>query len=149
MASVLIIFGSTSGNTELVCDEVSQILTEKKHKVVMQRAEKSTPADIKKYAFCILAGSTYGQGLLQDHIGKFIKQCSPSDFKNKKFAVIGLGDNKYNTEYVIESAKILEKTITENQGIIISPTLRINKTPVPLLGTTVKKWAMELSKQLR
>lgn len=149
MASVLIIFGSTGGNTELVCDEVSQILREKKHKVVMQRAEQSTPTDIKKYPYCILASSTYGQGLLQDHMLKFIKQCTPADFKNKKFAIIGLGDNKYNTEYVVESAKTLEKTVTKNGGALISKALRINKTPVPHLETTVKKWAINLSKQLK
>ena len=148
MASVLIIFGSTSGNTELVCDEVSQILREKKHKVVMQRAEQSSPADIKKHKFVILAGSTYGQGLIQEHMAKFIKTCSAADFKNKKFAVIGLGDNKYNTEYVIESARILENTVKNNEGELISPALRINKTPVPHLETTVKKWAINLSKQL-
>ncbi|MBA4336154.1 hypothetical protein C0416_00070 [bacterium] len=149
MASVLIIFGSTGGNTELVCDEVSQILSETKHKVTVQRAEKSIPSDIKKYNYCILAGSTYGQGLLQEDINKFIKQCSPNDFLKRKFAIIGLGDNKYNTEYVIESAKILEKTVTENGGILISPTLRINKTPVVYIETTIKTWAENLSKQLK
>ena len=149
MASVLIIFGSTGGNTELVCDEVSQVLREKKHKVIMQRAELSDPSDMKKYKYCILAGSTYGQGLLQDHMARFIKKCSPSDFKNKKFAIIGLGDNKYNTEYIVEAARILEKAITKNKGILVSQTLRINKTPVTHLSTTIKKWATNLSKQLK
>lgn len=149
MASVIIIFGSTGGNTELVCDEVSQILREKKHKVTMQRAEQSSPADIKKHTYCILASSTYGQGLLQDHMLKFIKSCKPADFKNGKFAVIGLGDNKYNTEYVIESAKILENMVKENGGNLITTALRINKTPVPHIDTTIKKWALALSKQLK
>lgn len=149
MVSVLIIFGSTGGNTELVCDEVSQILSEKKHKVIMQRAEQSSPADMKKYPYCILASSTYGQGLLQDHMLKFIKSCTPANFKNGKFAIIGLGDNKYNTEYVIESAKTLENTVKKHGGNLITTALRINKTPVPHLDPTVKKWALALSKQIK
>lgn len=148
-ASILIIFGSTGGNTELVCDEVSQVLREKKYKVVMQRAEQSTPLDMKKYTYCILASSTYGQGLLQDHMLKFIKKCSKTDFKDKKFAVIGLGDNKYSTEYIIESAKILEKKIMENGGILLTPSLKINKTPVIHLEDTIKTWAINLSKKLK
>jgi len=149
MVSILIIFGSTSGNTELVCDKVSQVLREKKYKVVVQRAEQSTPSDINKYTYCILASSTYGQGILQDHMLKFIKKCSRANFKDKKFAVIGLGDNKYNTEYIIESAKILEKKITENDGVLLTPSLRINKTPVLHLEDTIKTWAMNLSKKLK
>lgn len=149
MASVLIIFGSTGGNTELVCDEVSQILHKKKHKIVMQKAEQSNPSDIKKYPYVILASSTYGQGLLQDHMDRFIRQCPSEIFKKVKFAVIGLGDNKYNTEYVIESAKILENTIKQNGGELIAAALRINKTPVPHLDESIKKWAINLSKQFK
>jgi len=149
MTSVLIIFGSTGGNTELVCDKVSQILREKKYKVTMQRAEQSNSSDIKKYSYCILASSTYGQGILQDHMLKFIRKCSEVDFKNRKFAVIGLGDNKYSTEYIIESAKILEKTITKNGGLLVVPSLRINKTPVTHLSNEIKKWALDLSKKLK
>ena len=61
----------------------------------------------------------------------------------------GLGDNKYNTEYIVEAARILEKAITKNKGILVSQTLRINKTPVTHLSTTIKKWATNLSKQLK
>ncbi len=149
MASVLIIFGSTGGNTELVCDDVSQVLRAKKHKVTMQRAESSNPKDIKKYKYCILAASTYGQGLLQEDMNKFIKLCQPKDFSKRKFAVIGLGDNKYNTEYVIESAKILEKKVSENGGIITTQPLRINKTPIAHLSTIIRDWAENLSKQIK
>jgi flavodoxin I len=149
MASILILFGSTGGNTELVCDEVSHILKAKKNNVTMQRAENSSPDDIRKYDLCILASSTYGQGLLQDHMRAFIKSCSSKHIKNTTFAVIGLGDNKYNTEYVIEAANILEKKVKENNGTLLSPTLRINKTPVPHLKTRVEKWANDIAKQLK
>ncbi|MBD3156635.1 hypothetical protein GF369_02285 [Candidatus Peregrinibacteria bacterium] len=148
MASILILFGSTGGNTELVCDEVLHIFKAKNHTAVMQRAENSSPDDMGAYDLCILASSTYGQGLLQDHMRAFIKSCSSKNISGNTFAVIGLGDNKYNTEYIIESAAILEKTVKDNDGTLLSPTLRINKTPVPHLETRVKKWANEIAKQL-
>lgn len=147
MASVLVVFGSTGGNTELVTDEVTEILTEQKHKVTVQRAELTKKSDLAKYKYIILGSSTYGQGLLQEHMAKFIY--SLKDLKGKKCAVIGLGDPKYNVEYVVESAKILEEQIKEKNGEILQTALRIVKSPVPYLKTTVKDWAIKLSKLLK
>jgi flavodoxin len=150
MASVLIIFGSTGGNTELVTDKVSEILRSGGHKVVVQRAEESDVSDLKKLKYCVFASSTYGQGLLQDHMLKFFKKgVMKASLKGKKCAVIGLGDSKYNIEYVIEAANILEKGIKKLEGELIVPALRVHKTPVPLLNTAIQGWAKKLSKAIK
>lgn len=147
MASVLIIFGSTAGNTELVTDKVAEVLTLKKHKVAVQRAELTKESDLSKYKYIILGSSTYGQGLLQEHMLKFMYNLK--SLKGKKCAVIGLGDPKYNVEYVVESAKILENEVKEKEGELILTSLRIVKSPVPHLNTMVKDWAEKLSKLLK
>lgn len=147
MASVLIIFGSTAGNTELVVDKVASVLDEKKHKVTIERAERFDPKIIKKCKACVFAGSTYGQGLLQADI-KAVFNKYDFDLKKKKCAAIGLGDNKYNVEYVVEAANILEEKIKEKNGKLVVKTLRINKTPVPQLNENIEKWAEELSKNI-
>lgn len=147
MASVLIIFGSTGGNTELVTDKITEILTSKKHKVTVQRAEQTKEADLAKYKYIILASSTYGQGLLQEHMNKFMYFLK--SLKGKKCAAVGLGDPKYNIEYVVESAKLLEQGIKDKGGEVITTSLRIVKSPVPHLDTMVKDWAEKLSKLLK
>ncbi len=149
MAKVLIIFGSTGGNTEIVTDEVAEILSADEHKVTVKRAEESNVNDLKGYGLYIFASSTYGQGLLQDHMLKFFHKVKQTGVKGRKCAVIGLGDNKYNTEYVIEAVKILEKGIKEIEGELVIPALRINKTPIPYLDTSVKDWAKKLSKKIK
>lgn len=149
MASILIIFGSTGGNTELVTDKVNEVLNDVGHKVTIQRAEESSIEDVKKAKNLIFASSTYGQGLLQDHMLKFFKEVKGLDMKGKKCAVIGLGDNKYNTEYVIEAARILETGLKELGAEILLPPLRINKTPVPNLNATILKWAKDLSTKFK
>ena len=58
-------------------------------------------------------------------------------------------DKEPNIEYVVESAKILEKQIQEKEGEILQPALRIVKTPVPFLDTNIKDWAEKLSKLLK
>lgn len=147
MSSVLIIFGSTGGNTELVTDKVTEVLTSKKHKVTVQRAELTKESDMAKYKYIILASSTYGQGLLQEHMFKFMYYLK--SLKGKKCAAIGLGDPKYNVEYVVESAKTLEKEIKEKGGEILMTALRIVKSPVPQLNASIKDWAEKLSKLLK
>ena len=148
MAKVLIVFGSTGGNTELVTDEVAEVLKKGGHKVDVKRAEQSSEGDLKGHDLYILASSTYGEGQLQDHMYKYFYGLKKS-LKGKKFAVIGLGDSKYNTEYVMESANILEKGIKKLDGELVTNALRINKTPVPYLNTLVKTWAEKLSKLLK
>lgn len=147
MSSVLIIYGSTGGNTELVTDKVAEVLTAKKHKITIQRAELTKESDLAKYKYIIFASSTYGQGLLQEHMLKFMYFLK--SLKGKKCAAIGLGDPKYNVEYVVESAKLLEKGIQEKGGELLTTALRIVKSPVPHLNTSVKDWATKLSKLLK
>lgn len=149
MASVLIIFGSTAGNTELVTDKVAQVLGEKGHTVKVTRVEKLNVNDFKKCKACVFASSTYSEGLLQDHMLRFVRRTSDLSFKGKKCAAIGLGDSKYNVEYVMEAASTLEETMKELGGDVVVPALRINKTPVPHLNTTIKEWAVKLSKALK
>ncbi len=148
MSKVLIIFGSTSGNTELVSEKVAEVLRKKKHQVDIQRAELSKLEDINKYDFSILAASTYGHGILQDHMIPINKAVKNTDLSGKKFAVIGLGDNKYDNLYNIESAHILEESITKSGGELVLDALKINKSPILYLQNSVTKWAENLAKKI-
>ena len=146
MASVLFVYGSTGGNTEMVVENVSELLKAKKHKVVIQRAETSDVKEILKYDVCVLASPTYGHGLLEGHMAKFVKGLKEVDLKGKPCAVIGLGDPKYEAQYHIESAPILEKRLTDAGGKILLPALRISRTPVMHLKGIIPNWANQLLK---
>lgn len=144
MASIIIIFGSTSGNTEMVCQKAAQVLRSRGHELKIQRAELSKPSDIEGHDLCILAASTYGHGIIQDHMIPFVKEFKKHDFSNQKFAVIGLGDDKYDDHYNVESAYILEEAIKSTNGQIISTEpLMINHNPIWQLGK-VEEWTNSL-----
>jgi len=121
MKSVLFIYGSTGGNTEMVVENVADILRAKKYKVEVKRAELSNAKDLLKCDVCILASPTYGHGLLEMYMGKFVKGMKEIDLKGKPCAVIGLGDPKYEAQYHIESAPVLEKKLTDAGGQILLP----------------------------
>lgn len=145
MPKVLCIYGTTSGNTELVVQKVATVLQEKQIEVTLQRAECSSPADLENNDLYILAASTYGHGILQDYMIPFAKEMKDMSCAGKKFAVIGLGDNKYDAEYHIESARILEKLITECGGERVITALKISKSPIPQLEEKVQQWAEEVA----
>lgn len=145
MSSILIIYGSSGGNTKLVVDKVSKILQES-HQVEVQIAENSNIEDAKNHDLCILAAPTYGHGILQPYMAPVHQKLINSDFKDQKFAVIGLGDHKYDRPFNIASARILKDGIAKAGGELINEALLINKSPIPHLDTKVKDWAQELSK---
>lgn len=143
MRSILIIYGSTGGNTEMVVENVAEIL-KKKFKVEIQRAEEASPNSIFKYDVCILASPTYGHGLLEDYMAKFVRKLKELDLKGKPCAVIGLGDPKYEAQYHIESAPILEDVLTKVNGKILLPALKISRTPVMHLKGLIPFWTDKL-----
>lgn len=145
MASALIIFGSTGGNTELVTDKVAEVLG-KKHKVTVQRVENSSVKDLNGYDVYILGCPTYGHGQLQEDMVPFHADLLKTNLKNKKFAIIALGDNLYDKYYTLEAGAILTKAVEERSGDIISPPLYIHKSPVPHLNDRITEWAEDLSK---
>lgn len=147
MPSVIFIFGSTSGNTELVCSQVAQSLESADIKTIIQRAERSHPSDIENHDFCVLAASTYGHGIVQDHMIPFLKTFSKTNQAGQKFAVIGLGDSKYDADYNIESALIIEKAITDRDGILVTEALKIDKSPIGQ-SSKIDDWAQQLIKSI-
>jgi len=148
MASILFIYGSTGGNTELVVEKVADVLASDGHKTTLQRAELSDPKKIKDYDFCVLASSTYAHGKLQYHMKAFAHKLSSLSLEGTSCAVIGLGDDKYDSYYHMEAAKILEDLVKDLGGTLAIDALRITKSPVPELNGSISKWAKRLAKKI-
>ncbi|MBI5411903.1 flavodoxin family protein [Candidatus Peregrinibacteria bacterium] len=145
---ILIIYGTTGGNTEMAAEQVADVLRKNGHTVELKRVEKSTPQDATSADLCILACPTYGHGVLQEHFVPFHAALKQADLKGKKYAVIGLGDPKYDAQYHVESATIIEEAIKGAGGELVCPALKISRSPVPFLDTLIQKWAEGLSKLL-
>ena len=133
----------------MVVESVAEILRKKKFKVGIQRAETSKATDILNSDICILASPTYGHGLLEEHMAKFVKGLKDVSLNGKPCAVIGLGDPKYEAQYHLESATILEKKLTSAGGKIVLPALRISRTPVMHLKGLIPNWTEQLVSKLQ
>lgn len=61
------------------------------------------------------------------------------------YVVIGLGDEKYDAEYVIESAALLEEFVVSHGGTLLMDSLRIHQNPIDQLDGVVTERAERLA----
>lgn len=149
MAQVQIVYGSNSGNTQMVCEYVAAFLEEHGHQVKLDRCEHFPPEAMMGHDLLVLGCSTYEHGALEDHFRySFWPRVQGVDLQQQKAAVIGLGDSKYDTDFNIESGKILARFIEEHNGVLIHENLMINKCPLPQLENQVRLWVDALNKKI-
>ena len=149
MANVQIVFGSNGGNTKLVCEYVAAQLEAKGHTVQVDRCEHFPEDKLTGHDLLILACPTYEHGQLEDHFRlSFWPRIQGINLGGQKCVVIGLGDSKYDTDYNVESGRILQHYVETHNGELIQKSLMINKSPLPQLENTVQEWAENLSEKL-
>lgn len=146
MSKVKIVYGSGGGNTELVCEKVSEVLVAAGHSVDLLRAKLTKPEEVGDFDLLVLACPTYGHGQLETYFEKFFNGFKQADLKGKKCCTIGLGDLKYDADYLLESAKIIEAFFEEKEADVVCKPLKIVRSPVPYLNSLVANWAEELAK---
>ncbi len=139
------IYATTGGNTRLVCQWAASLLQKQKHEVKLTRIEQAKPENLTENDLLVLASPTYGHGQLDPKGEKHLPKLK-TDLKGKKVAVIGLGDSKYDDDYNVESAIILEEFVKANNGEIVGKSLKINKQPMPQVEEKVGDWVTDLLK---
>lgn len=148
MKNIKIIYGTTGGNTLLVCQKLQTFFLEKKQKTILKNCEDCTKEDLYNNDLLILASPTYGHGLLEPNFQKFFLKIQEEDLKQQKCAVITLGDPKYDIDYFLESGQILSKYIESHNGILITDSLKIAKNPMTYLNSWIEKWGQTIIDKL-
>lgn len=132
----------------MVCQKIQQELQSQKIPVILQKCQESSLRSVQSAEMLIFACPTYAHGELQVYFQQFLNEVKDAKIPGKKCAVIGLGDPKYDDDYNIESAVILEEWMKDHGGELVCESLKINKSPIPQLDTKVKAWADELVKKI-
>ena len=124
----LIIYGTTSGNTEYVVERIQEGLQDRGMQVTLERVEVAQPEDAKNYDLLILACPTYNVGRLQEYFEPFYEKLVKADLKDLPAAVVALGMSKDYDIYA-EAADYLETGLQKAGAKQILPTLRIDGMP--------------------
>ena len=98
MAKILMVFGSTTGNTESIAHLIEKKLTNKGHEVNVLNAADAKPENLAQGYDAVLMGcSAWGEEEveMQDDFATFFEGIDSMDLKDKKVAAFASGDREY------------------------------------------------------
>ena len=124
MTKVVLVYGSTTGNTEALSKSVEKGLKTAGLDVSLRNVTEVQPEDLENDEGIILGCSTWGEGELQDDFIPFEEEMEGVELKGKKAAVFGPGDSSYSL--FCEAVDILEKRLKECGAEIIIDSLKID-----------------------
>ena len=116
MKKIGVFYGTTTGITTGIVDEVEFYLRKDEHEVYNVADGID---ELPNYENLILITPTYGVGELQVHWAKVADKLKTIDFTGKKVGLIGLGNQFAFGESFIGAIKILYDIVVKNGGEVI------------------------------
>ena len=117
---IKLIYGSDTGNTELVTADLVKLLD--KEEVEVKTVDKVTQEDWESHFNYLLGIPTWYDGELQSDWEDYFDEFKKIDFTGKKVAIFGLGDQIGYEEWFCDGIGILGKVIIENGGKLLGYT---------------------------
>ena len=119
MKEIQIFYGTDTGNTDHVVHEILiEIFKNKKLSFCIKQVQNLTQSDWTENTHFILGVPTWYDGDLQSDWEDYFETFCKIDFKNKKIALFGLGDQMSYDEWFIDGVGILAEIILKNGGEI-------------------------------
>ena len=114
---IRLIYGSDTGNTELVTEDLTKLLDD----VEVTTVDELT-SEVWDHDKFILGIPTWYDGELQSDWEDYFEEFKTIDFTDKTVAIFGLGDQLGYEEWFCDGVGILAKVVLENGGKIIGYT---------------------------
>ena len=132
MASLHIVYSTSTGHTEYVIDSLVAALRASVPKLTVekQRAEAAQAADLLRGDALLLASGTWNtggiEGQLHPHMYTFLKdRAKECDLQKKPCAVIALGDQRYF--YTARAMEHLMQFVTQHGGQVAESLVIVNE----------------------
>lgn len=148
MAKVLIVFGSTTGNTESVATQIGDILQEKGAEVTIKNVVNSKVAELGgDYDLTLLGSSTWGEEEIefQEDFEPFYEKLDAAALKGKKVAIFGCGDSSY--EHFCGAVDQLDKKMEELGAKVVTDSLRVDGDPEDA-ESDIQEWAAAVAAEM-
>jgi len=130
MSKTLIVYGSTTGNTESVSDDIAKILEKNGHDVdIRSAADVSVEGMAEGYDVVFLGSSTWGDDEieLQDDFIPVFDDLGKAGLSGKKVAVFGCGDSSY--EFFCGAVDVIEEKSEKLGAVMLGDSLKIDGDP--------------------
>jgi flavodoxin short chain len=144
MSKILIVYGSTTGNTEMVAEQIANNLKAEEPEV--QDVLDTEPQDLGRAPILLVGASTWDDGLLQQDFREFLQDLDV-DLSQTRVAIFALGDTSYPK--FCQSAAILKEKFTALGAKLMSEPLKIDGFPDdPDNQESIDTWCEELRSEL-
>ncbi|WP_136795706.1 flavodoxin [Desulfosediminicola ganghwensis] len=145
MARALVVYGSTTGNTEMVAGKISEVLGEKGVEVTVKNVFDTKVAELGNgYDLTVLGASTWGMEEIefQEDFEPFFEEMKSAELSTKKVALFGCGDSSY--EYFCGAVDELESLMEKLEAKVVNEPLRIDGDPEDV-HSEIEEWAEEVA----
>ncbi len=145
MSNTLIVYGSTTGNTEGVAENIAKIFAEKSLPVDIKNASDVSAEKVAEgYDMVLFGCSTWGDDdiELQDDFVPLYENLEQAGLTGKKVAVFGCGDSSYT--HFCGAVDAIEEKAQKLGAHIIMNGLKIDGDPD---DAEVTQWAEEVAKE--
>lgn len=141
MRTALIVYGSTTGNTESAAETIEGFLSDQSYEVRLVNVSDVEPEILKEtFDLYLLGCSTWGdeEVELQEDFETFYEGMT-MDLDQKKFAVFGCGDTSYT--YFCGAVDAIEERLKKLGASLVSESFRIDGEPDE---TEVTEWIQDV-----
>lgn len=145
LTTVLIVYGSTSGNTICLTSVVEQIVRDARVVLDSRNVVETSPEDLKKYDVIILGASTWTGGELQEDFKSFYDALKTISLEGKHGALYGVGDSSY--PHFCKAVDLLRDCLKEAKCTIIIDSLKIDGK-VEEHFEEAQEWARDLVQRI-
>jgi flavodoxin I len=149
MKKALIIFGSTTGNTETMAEMIEDVLENNGIEAWIKNVTDADIGDLTAdHDLLILGCPAYGDDEieLQEDFDEFYRKMTGIDLNGKKCAVFAPGDSSY--EYFCGSVDMLEDKLIELGGDIAAAGLKIDGDPDGE-REDIEAWSLSLANTIK
>ena len=144
---IVLIYGTTSGNTEELAEDVVDGLASGGAEVVVKNVTDASIDELEDYDAIIFGCPTYGEGELQDDFVDFNDAISGISLEGKKAAVFGPGDSEEYPDTFCMAVDILEEALRKCGAEVVVEGLKIDGDVVEAIGTG-EEWGSKVAELL-
>ena len=144
MAKTILIYGSTTGNTEELSGRVAAGLEQGGADVTVKDVADTGVAELASYDAIVFGCSTWGDGELQDDFIDFHADLDGTSLNGKKAAVFGPGDSDDYPDTFCDAVDILEDALKGCGADIVAENLKVDGDVEPAFGDA-KAWGTKVA----
>ncbi|MEA1906346.1 MAG: flavodoxin, partial [Euryarchaeota archaeon] len=126
MAKTILIYGSTTGNTEELSGRVAAGLEQGGADVTVKDVADTGVDELASYDAIVFGCSTWGDGELQDDFIDFHADMDGAALDGKKAAVFGPGDSDDYPDTFCDAVDILEDALKKCGADIVTENLKVD-----------------------